>query len=80
MPPAINTDPPACKSVPRNKSRPSTKNVWRTVEKTALKKLRNVLDEIGAEEAADRRVRRIAYGIAGVVLLLLILFVAGLVR
>ena len=55
-------------------------NIPRTVEKTALKKVRNVLDEIGAEEAADRRVRRIAYGIAGVVLLLLILFVAGLVR
>ncbi len=55
-------------------------NIRRTVEKTALKKVRNVLDEIGAEEAADRRVRRIAYGIAGVVLLLLILFVAGLVR
>ena len=55
-------------------------NIRRTVEKTALKKVRNVLDEIGAEEAADRRVRRIAYGIAGVVLLLLILFVAGLMR
>lgn len=55
-------------------------NIRRTVEKTALKKVRNVLDEIGAEEAADRRVRRIAYGIAGFVLLLLILFVAGLVR
>ncbi len=55
-------------------------NIRRTVEKTALKKVRNVLDEIGAEEAADQRVRRIAYGIAGVVLLLLILFVAGLVR
>ena len=55
-------------------------NIRRTVEKTALKKVRNVLDEIGAEEAADRRVRRIAFGIAGVALLLLILFVAGLVR
>ncbi len=55
-------------------------NIRRTVEKTALKKVRNVLDEIGAEEAADQRVRQIAYGIAGVVLLLLILFVAGLVR
>jgi hypothetical protein len=53
-------------------------NIRRTVERTALRKVRNVLDEVGAEEAADRRLRRLAYAISGVVVLLLCFFVASL--
>jgi hypothetical protein len=55
-------------------------NIQRTVERTALRKVRNVLDAVGAEEAADRRVRRLAYLVSGVLLLLLIIFVLSLVH
>jgi hypothetical protein len=68
------------KSVPPDQKPAIDDNIQRTVEKTALRKVRKVLDEIGAEEAADRGLRHLAYWIGGAVLLVSILFVAGLVR
>jgi hypothetical protein len=55
-------------------------NIQRTIERTALRKVRRVLDEVGAEEAAVRRLRRLAYISSGFLLPLLILFVASLLR
>ena len=48
------------------------------VERAALRKVRNLLDKVGAEEADGRRMRRFAYLAGGVLLLLLIFFVASL--
>jgi hypothetical protein len=55
-------------------------NIRRTVERAALRKVRNVLDEVGTEEAAARKLRRLAGVISGVLLLLLMLFVASLLH
>ncbi|MBC8007129.1 MAG: hypothetical protein H7X76_03680 [Prolixibacteraceae bacterium] len=65
-------------SLPPEKQPAIDQNVQRTVERTALRKVRNLLDEIGAEEADDRRMRRYAYLASGILLLLLIFFIASL--
>lgn len=65
-------------SRPPEKQPAIDQNIQRTVERAALRKIRNLLDEIGAEEADDRRMRRYAYLAGGVLLLLLILFIASL--
>ncbi|MEK6211571.1 MAG: hypothetical protein AABM64_14580 [Pseudomonadota bacterium] len=54
-------------------------NVHRTVERTALRKVRSVLDALEREELNDRRFRLGVYAVCGVLVLLLIWFVAGLV-
>lgn len=54
-------------------------NVQRTVERTALRKVREVLDAVKREEEDDRRFRLGVYAVCGVLLLLLIWIVAVLV-
>jgi len=54
-------------------------NVRRTVERTALRKVRSVLGALEREEQNDRRFRLGVYAACGVQVLLLIWFVAGLV-
>lgn len=54
-------------------------NVQRTVERTALRKVREVLDAVKREEEDDRRFRLGVYAVCGVLLLLLISIVAVLV-
>jgi hypothetical protein len=54
-------------------------NIQRTVERTALRKVRRLLDALQAEEESDRRLRRIVYIVGAALALLLIWFVAGLV-
>lgn len=54
-------------------------NVQRTVERTALRKVREVLDALGREEEDDRRFRLGVYAVCGFLLLLLIWIVAVLV-
>lgn len=54
-------------------------NVQRTVERTALRKVREVLDALKREEEDDRRFRLGVYAVCGVLLLLLIWIVAVLV-
>ena len=65
-------------SLPPEKQPAIDQNIQRTVERAALRKVRNLLDEIGAEEADDRRMRGYAYLASGVLLLLLIFFIASL--
>ena len=55
-------------------------NVRRTVERTALRKIRSVLDAQEREEQNDRRFRLGVYAVCGLLVLLLIWFVAGLIR
>ena len=67
-----------------NPSSPSNKtgshdNVQRTVERDALRRIRNVLDTMEREEHHDRRFRLGVYAVCGVLVLLLILIVAMLV-
>ncbi|HKQ26050.1 MAG TPA: hypothetical protein VJT81_16505 [Burkholderiales bacterium] len=54
-------------------------NVRRTVEQTALRKVRGVLDALEREEQNDRRLRMGTYAVCGFVVLLLIWFVGGLI-
>lgn len=54
-------------------------NVQRTVERTALRKVREVLDALKREEEDDQRFRLGVYAVCGVLLLLLIWIVAVLV-
>ena len=54
-------------------------NVRRTVERTALKKVRSVLDAQEREEQNDQRLRMGVYAACGVLVLLLIWFVGGLI-
>ena len=54
-------------------------NVRRTVERTALRKVRSVLDALEREEQNDRRLRLGIYAVCSVLALLLIWFVAGLI-
>ena len=54
-------------------------NVRRTVERTALRKIRRVLDALECEEREDRRFRLGIYAVCGTLVLLLIWFVAELV-
>jgi hypothetical protein len=54
-------------------------NVQRTVERTALRKVRGVLDALEREEQSDRRFRRGVYAACGFLVLLLILIVVMLV-
>ena len=54
-------------------------NVRRTVERTALRKVRGVLDGQEREEQDDRRLRLGVYGVCGVLVLLLIWIVGKLV-
>lgn len=54
-------------------------NVQRTVERTALRKIRGALDALEREEQEDRRFRLSVYAVCGVLVLLLIWFVAGLI-
>ena len=54
-------------------------NVRRTVERTALRKVRGVLDAQEREEQDDRRLRLGVYGVCGVLVLLLIWIVGKLV-
>lgn len=55
-------------------------NIQRTVERTALRKVRSVLDALGREERHDRRLLQGVFAVCGVLFLLLILMVAILVR
>jgi hypothetical protein len=55
-------------------------NVRRTVEQTALRKVRGVLDALEREEQNDRRFRMGIYAACGFLVLLLILIVVMLVR
>jgi len=55
-------------------------NVQRTIERTALRKVRGMLDALEREEQDDRRFRMGVYAVCGVLVLLLIWFVAVLVR
>ena len=55
-------------------------NVRRTVERTALRKVRGVLDALEREEQNDRRFRMGIYAACGFLVLLLILIVVMLVR
>ena len=54
-------------------------NVQRTVERTALRKVREVLDALKREEEDDRRFRLGVYAVCGVLLLLLIWVISELV-
>jgi hypothetical protein len=54
-------------------------NVRRTVERSALRKVRGVLDALEREEQDDRRFRLGIYAVCGVLVLLLIWIVADLV-
>ena len=54
-------------------------NVRRTVERTALRKVRGVLDALEREEQDDRRFRFGVYAVCAVLVILLIWFVVGLV-
>ena len=54
-------------------------NVRRTVERTALRKVRGVLDALEREEQEDQRFRQGIYAVCGTLVLLLIWYVAGLV-
>lgn len=54
-------------------------NVRRTVERTALRKVRRVLDAQEREEQNDRRLRMRVYAACGLLVLLLIWFVGGLI-
>lgn len=54
-------------------------NVRRTVERTALRKVRGVLDALEREEQDDRRFRLGIYAVCGILVLLLIWIVADLV-
>lgn len=54
-------------------------NVQRTVERTAFRKVREVLDALEREENDGRRFRLGAYAVCGVLLLLLTWIVAVLV-
>ena len=54
-------------------------NVRRTVERTALRKVRGVLDALEREEQNDRRFRLGIYAACGFLVLLLILIVVVLV-
>lgn len=54
-------------------------NVQRTVERTALRKVRGVLEALEREEQLDRRFRRGIYAVCGVLFLLLVLIIAMLV-
>ncbi len=54
-------------------------NVRRTVERTALRKVRGVLDALEREEQEDRRFRLGIYAVCGTLVLLLIWFVAALI-
>ncbi len=54
-------------------------NVRRTVERSALRKVRGVLDALEREEQEDRRFRLGIYAVCGVLVLLLIWIVADLV-
>ena len=54
-------------------------NVRRTVERTALRKVRGVLDALERDEHDDRRFRLGVYAACGFLVLLLIWFVAGLI-
>jgi CHASE3 domain sensor protein len=53
-------------------------NIRRTVERTALRKVRRALDALQAEEASERRLRWIVYVIGALLALLLIGFVTSL--
>ena len=53
-------------------------NIRRTVEQTALRKVRGVLDALEREEQDDRRFRQLVYTVCGVLVLLLLLVVADL--
>ncbi|HEV8645244.1 MAG TPA: hypothetical protein VGR01_06710 [Burkholderiales bacterium] len=54
-------------------------NIRRTVERTALRKVRGMLDALEREEQDDRRFRTRVYVVCGVLVLLLIWFVGELV-
>ena len=54
-------------------------NVQRTVERTALRKVRGVLDALEREEQDDRRFHQVVYAVCGVLFLLLVLIIAMLV-
>jgi hypothetical protein len=54
-------------------------NVRRTVERTALRKVRGVLDALQRDEQDDRRFRLGVYAVCGLLVLLLIWFVTGLI-
>ena len=54
-------------------------NVQRTVERTALRRVRGVLDALEREEHDDRRFRPGVYAVCGVLALLLIWIVAEMV-
>lgn len=54
-------------------------NVQRTVERTALRKVRGVLDALEREEQDDRRFRLGVYAVCGFLVLMLIWFVAALI-
>jgi hypothetical protein len=54
-------------------------NVRRTVERTALRKVRGVLDVLERKDQDDRRFRLGVYAACGFLVLLMIWFVAGLV-
>lgn len=68
----------------KDPKRPSSKpviddNVQRTVERTALRKVRGVLDALEREEQDDRRFRLGVYAVCGFLVLMLIWFVAALI-
>jgi len=54
-------------------------NIQRTVERTALRKVRGALDALEREEHDDRRFRQRVYAVCGILVLLLILIVAVLI-
>ncbi len=54
-------------------------DVQRTVERTALRKVRGVLDALERDEHDDRRFRLGVYAVCGVLALLLIWIVADMV-
>jgi hypothetical protein len=54
-------------------------NIRRTVERTALRKVRGVLDALERGEREDRRFRLGIYAVCGTLVLQLIWFVAALI-
>ena len=70
---AMDPKPPANKHVIED-------NVRRTVERTALRKIRNVLDALEGDEQHDRRFRLGIYAASTFLVLLLILIVVILVH
>ena len=54
-------------------------NIQRTVERTALRKVRGVLDALEREAQDDRRFRQRVYTVCGVIALLLMVIVALMV-